>query len=93
MLAAGHATAAHTAAAGTLDFVDHLRERRFSGDAEARLNAVLGEALLREGRATEALPVLQKSLALHLEQYDPIHSPAVANARLTLAKAQRRAAQ
>jgi hypothetical protein len=68
--------------------IDGLPERRFAGDAEARLTAVLGESLLRDGRAAEALPVLQKSLALHLEQYDP-HSPAVADTRRALAKARR----
>jgi len=92
LLAAGDVNAARTTAASGLATLERLPQRRFVRDAEARMTAVLGEALLREGRATEALPVLQKSLALHLEQYDPIHSPAVANARLTLAKAQRRAA-
>jgi len=42
---------------------------------------------LRENRAAEALPVLEKALALHLAQYDP-HSPATAKVRLALTKAQ-----
>ncbi len=88
LLAAGQAGAAHAAAASALALIDGLPERRFAGDAEARLTAVLGESLLHDGRAADALPVLQKSLALQLAQYDP-HSPAVADTRLALAKAQR----
>lgn len=91
LLAGDHNTAAREAAASALTTIEQMPQRRFGGDTEARLTAVLGEALLRDGRITEALPVLQKSLALHLEQYDPVHSPAVATARLALAQAQRRA--
>jgi len=53
------------------------------------MTGVRGGALWRKGRAAEALPVLRKSLALHLAQYDPVHSPAVANARRALAEALR----
>jgi tetratricopeptide (TPR) repeat protein len=91
LMATGDRGAARTAAESALATIERLPERRFARDAEARLTAVLGEALLHEGRIAEALPVLQKSLALQLAQYDPSRSPAVANARLALAKAQHRA--
>ena len=91
LLAAGHTAEAHAAAASGLAKIELLPERRFAHDPEACLTAVLGEALLRENRVAEALPVLRKSLALQLAQYDPSRSPAVANARLALAKAQHRA--
>ncbi len=49
------------------------------------------QTLLRDDRLTEALPVLQKALGLHLAQHDPVHSPATAEVRAALAEAQRRA--
>jgi serine/threonine-protein kinase len=70
-----------------LTALERLPERRFERDAEARLTAVRGEALLRENRAAEALPVLEKALALHLAQYDS-NSPPTAKVRLALTKAQ-----
>jgi len=91
-LAAGHHAAAQTAAAAALAAIDRLPERRFAGDIEARMTAVLGQALLGNNRAAEALPVLQKALALHLAQYDPVHSPATATVRLALKEAQLRVA-
>ncbi|RZL35488.1 MAG: serine/threonine protein kinase [Rubrivivax sp.] len=89
LLASGDHDAARTMAAAALATIEALPERRFARHAQARLTAVLGEALLKEDRYAEALPVLQKSLALHLAQYDTVHSPAVAYARLALAKAER----
>ena len=56
-----------------------LPARRFERDAEARMTAV----------PAEALSVLEKSVALHLDQYDPARSPAVAEAWLALAHARR----
>ncbi|MBK1714252.1 protein kinase domain-containing protein [Rubrivivax gelatinosus] len=88
LLAAGRDAEARSVATAGLAALDRLPERRFFGVAEAQMTAVLGQALLREGRAAEALPVLQKSLTLHLVQYDPVHSPAVANARRALAEAE-----
>ncbi|MEO7117180.1 MAG: serine/threonine-protein kinase [Caldimonas sp.] len=93
LLAAGHNNEARTTAAGALATIDRLPDRRFTRDVEARMTAVLGQALLREDRVAEALPVLQTALALHLTEYDPTHSPAIAKVRLALAEAQRRAEQ
>lgn len=45
-----------------------------------------------EARAAEALPVLEKVVELHSAEYDPDHSPAVAEAWLALADARRRRA-
>jgi len=90
LLAAGQAGAAQAAAEDALDAWGRLPESRFAGDAEAALSAVLGQALLRQGRAADALPVLRKALALHLERYHPTRSPATARVRLALAEAQRR---
>ena len=87
LLVAGRNADARTVATEGLTALERLPERRFERDAEARLTAVRGEALLRENRAAEALPVLEKALALHLAQYDP-HSPATAKVRLALTKAQ-----
>ena len=91
LLAAGHNTAARTAAADALATIDRLPERRFALDAEAQLTTVLGQALLRDERVAEALPVLEKSLALNLAEYDPVHSPAIATVRVALEEARRRA--
>jgi eukaryotic-like serine/threonine-protein kinase len=93
LLAAGRDADARTVATNGLAALERLPERRFEGDAEARLTAVLGAALLREGRASEALPVLDKALALHVAQYDPARSPATAKVRLLLAEARRGAAR
>ncbi|CAN5470601.1 hypothetical protein BH11PSE9_BH11PSE9_06270 [soil metagenome] len=92
LLACGRHAAARGVATDGLAALERLPERRFERDAEARLNAVLGEALLHEDRVAEALPVLRKALALHLAQYDPERSPAVAKVRLAEAEAQRREA-
>jgi len=89
LLAAGRDSAARTVAANGLATIQGLPQRGFARDAEARMTGVRGGALWRKGRAAEALPVLRKSLALHLAQYDPVHSPAVANARRALAEALR----
>ena len=90
LLAAGDDAAAQSAAAGVLATIDALPERRFFGVAEARMTAVLGEALLRQERVAEALPVLQEALKLHLMRYDPTRSGATAKVRLALAEAKRR---
>ncbi|MET0208950.1 MAG: serine/threonine-protein kinase [Burkholderiaceae bacterium] len=89
-LAAGHTDAARTLATAALAAIDRLPERRFALRDETRATDVLGQSLLREGRAAEALPVLRKSLAIHLEAYDPAHSPEIANARRLLAEAETR---
>jgi len=91
LLAAGHDSAARATAAGVLATIKRLPERRFFGEAEARMTAVVGQALMHENRVAESLPILQKALALHLAEYDPAHSPATAKVRLALAEAQRRA--
>ncbi len=92
LLATGRDAAVRTVATNGLAALERLPERRFERDAEARLTAVLGAALLHEGRVAEALLVLEKALALHVAQYDPARSPATAKVRLALAEAQRRAA-
>lgn len=71
--------------------VQALGDRRGAGEAEAGLAAVLGEALLGEGRAGEALPVLREALDLAQAAYDP-RSTEVARLRQLLARAERRAA-
>ena len=55
------------------------------------MTAVTGVSLLRENRVAEAMPLLQQAVTLHLAEYDPAHSPAIAKVRLELAEAQRRA--
>jgi predicted negative regulator of RcsB-dependent stress response len=92
LLETGDLPAAQAAAANALATLDRLPERRFAGDAQARLTAVLGEALLRQGRTTEALPVLRRALALGSVVYDPATSAAVAHLRRLIAQAGRRAA-
>ncbi len=90
LLAAGRNTAARTTAASALATIDRLPERRFARDVQARMTAVLGQALLREGRVAEALPVLQQALVLHIAEFDPTHSRETAQVRLALVEAQRR---
>jgi len=88
-LAAGQATAARTTASGTLAAIERLPERRFTRDVEAQMTAVLGQALLRDGLAAEALPVLEQALFVHLAAFDPGH-PAIAKLRVEIAEARRR---
>jgi hypothetical protein len=89
LLAAGRHSDARTVATDALAAIDRLPERRFARDVEAQMTAVLGQALRQEDRVAEALPVLQKAVALHLAQYDPANSPAIAKIRLALDEAQR----
>jgi len=93
LLAAGDAAAAHQAATDAMQAIEGLPERRFAGDSEARLNAVIGEALLRNGSPAEALPVLRKALKQGLAAFDPVHSPGVARVRKLLAQAEQQAAR
>ena len=90
-LAANHTAAARAGATAALAAIERLPERRFAHRAETRATYVLGQALLRDGQAAEAVLVLQRSLRLHLEEFDPAHSPEIAKARDVLAEAQRRA--
>lgn len=87
LLAAGDAAAARRVAARALEAIAGLPERRFASVAQARLDALLGEALLREWNRTEALPVLRKALAQELAVFDPVNSPLVAHVRKLLARA------
>ena len=90
LAAAGHDTQAHAAAAAVLATIEGSPERRYLGDAEAQMTAVLGFALLHEDRVAESVSMLHRALSLHLAQYDAAHSPATAKVRLALAEAQRR---
>ena len=66
-------------------------ERPFGGEPRptgARATMVLGLALLRQGSAVRALPVLERALELHRTVYDPDHSLALADALLALAEGQ-----
>ena len=89
LLACKRSADALTAATDGLAALARLPERRFERDAEARLTAARGQALLQEGRVAEALPVLERALALHQAQYDP-RSPATSRVREALVDAQRR---
>jgi len=91
LLAAGRREEARAAAAAALAIVDAQADRDFFQEREARLTAVLGQALLQEGRAAEAVTMLRKSLDLHVKVYSPVHSPATVAVRSTLAEAERRA--
>jgi len=92
LLASGDTAAARAAASRALDALARLPDRRFAGDAQARLQAVLGEALLREGRTAEAAATLRQALASALAVYEPAASPDVARVRRLLAQAGRGAA-
>ena len=91
LLAAGHRDEARAAATAALAIVDVQADRDLFEEREARLTAVLGQALLQEGRAAEAVTMLRKSLALHVKVYGPVHSPAMVAVRSALAEAERRA--
>ncbi|MCE4557904.1 protein kinase domain-containing protein [Roseateles cellulosilyticus] len=93
LLACGRASEAGTVAAEGLAALERLPERRFERDAQARLTAVRGQALLQQGRVADAQPVLEQALALHVRQYDPERSAATARVRQALADAQRQAAE
>lgn len=87
LLAAGDWAAAETVAGRALESIHRLQARRMAGDAEARLCAVRGEAMLRQGRAAEALQVLRHALALSVAAYDPARSPDVERLRRLLRQA------
>ncbi|MDY0747688.1 protein kinase [Paucibacter sp. R3-3] len=89
LLAAGQDDMARTTAERVRAAIERLPERRFALNTEARMSALVGEALLRDGHAAEAAPALQKALAMYVEQYDPVRNPAVTALRRLLAQAQR----
>jgi tetratricopeptide (TPR) repeat protein len=91
LLDAGDLPAAQAAATSALASLDLLPERRFAGDAQARLTTVLGEALQRQGRIREALPVLRRALVLGSAVYDPTASTDIAHLRRLVAQAERQA--
>lgn len=88
-LEAGDAAAAQAQASQTLVAIAAGGLADYKRDFEARAMLVLGRALLRQRRASEALPVLEKAVEMHRAVYDPDHSPAVAKAWLALAEARR----
>lgn len=91
LLAAGHRDEARAAATAALTIVDAQADRDLFEEREARLTAVLGQVLLQDGPAAEAVTMLRKSLALHVKVYGPVHSPAMVAVRSALAEAERRA--
>jgi len=91
LLAAGHRDEARAAATAALAIVDAQADRDLFEEREARLTAVLGQALLQEGRSAEAVTMLRKSLALHVKVYGPVHGPAMVAVRSALVEAERRA--
>ncbi len=88
-LQAGDAAAAELQASQALAAIGAGGQAHYQRDFEARATLVLGRALLRQQRAAEALPVLDKAVAQHRAVYDPDLSPAVADAWLALAQARR----
>ncbi len=92
-LAAGRDTDARDTATATLAAISQRPDRRFFAVAQAQMTAVLGQALLHEGRFSESVELLKKALALHLETHSAKPSREVGQLREALAEAQRRATQ
>jgi serine/threonine-protein kinase len=88
-LETGDAAAAQAQAMQALSAINAGGVADYQRDYEARATLVIGRALLGQRRAAEALPVLEKAVELHRAEYDPDHSPAVAEAWLALAEARR----
>jgi len=90
-LAAGHATVAETQARQVLSSISAGKAADYQRDHAAQATLVLGQALLADGHAREALPLLEQAVALHRAVYDPQRSPAMAEAWSALADARRAA--
>jgi serine/threonine-protein kinase len=87
LLAAGETGAARQCAADALATVERLPDRRFARVAEADLAEALGRVLTQQHRPTDALPPLERAVALRRELNDPQKSPRLADALAALADA------
>jgi eukaryotic-like serine/threonine-protein kinase len=88
-LAVGDLEAARRAAEEVLGDIEPRPTRHFLRLPEADANRALGSALLRQGRAVDALPKLKRAVELYRVVYDPQRSLTLASALLELAKCQR----
>jgi len=88
-LAAGDAGTAEVQARQALGAIDAGKSADYQRDHEALATLVLGQALLRQQRAAQARPVLERAVALHRAEYDDKLSLALAEALSALADARR----
>jgi serine/threonine protein kinase len=84
-LGAGDLQAADKLAADAVDRISRSASREYLRLWEARASHVRGRAYLLAHRPTEALPLLQQSVALDRQLYDPHLSPILAAAEIDLA--------
>ena len=79
-LEAGQPLAAEAQATHALAAIAKGGGAAYQRDHEANATLVLGKALLRQQRAAEARPVLERAVTLHRAIYDPEQSPLLADA-------------
>jgi serine/threonine-protein kinase len=84
-LEAGQPLAAEAQATHALEAIAKGGGAAYQRDQEASATLVLGKALLRQQRAAEARPVLERAVTLHRAIYDPEQSPSLADAWRALA--------
>jgi len=88
-LQAGHHEVAQAQARQALERISNDPAADYQREHQARATLVLGQALLRDHQAVQALPVLERALALHRTVYDPDQSPSVVEAERSLADVRR----
>ncbi len=88
-LAAGQPGPAEAQARQALVALDADARASNRAPTQAQATLVLGRALVDQGRAAPALPVLQQALALARATFDPERALAVADAWIALAQCQR----
>ena len=88
-MAAGNAADAEQQARQALNNIALGKSADYQRDHEALATLVLGQALLRQDHAAEALPVLARAVALHRTHFDAERSLALASALSALADCQR----
>jgi thioredoxin-like negative regulator of GroEL len=72
-------------ASGVRTAVEHSPSRVYFKAYEAEASLIEGKGLVRLDRATEALPLLKRAMALSLELYDPQLSATIADVQIALA--------
>jgi eukaryotic-like serine/threonine-protein kinase len=87
-LASGHADLARDLAQHALANLDRSPVRSYLLLAEAQAGRVLGRALLMQGDAAAALPVLEHAVAVHRAVFDEQQSLLLVNADMALADCQ-----
>jgi len=87
-LAAGHFEAARSRADRALESIARGGQVNYQRDKEARATLIVGRALLGNGQVKDAVPVLERAVAMYSALFDPA-SPELAEAARILAQSRR----